>query len=122
MAPWSTGCSSERAPLRDWCLSGDVRAWDVLRSIATGLAAAGDPVGAARILGALGDRRAVFSTAGTVAATEARIVVALPDDVRRRHERAGERLGLGAVVAEAVERMDGSPGGRPRRATSPGAS
>jgi non-specific serine/threonine protein kinase len=48
----------------------------------------------------------VFSTAGTVAATETRIVAALPDDVRRRHERAGERLGLGAVVAEAVERVD----------------
>jgi non-specific serine/threonine protein kinase len=96
-----------RAPLRDWYLQGDPRVWDVLRSIATGLAAAGDAVGAARLMGAIGERGMTFTTAGPVDDTNARIDAAIAATDRQRHAREGRRLGLGAVVAEALERVDG---------------
>jgi predicted ATPase/DNA-binding CsgD family transcriptional regulator len=95
-----------RAPVRDWYLEGDVRVWDTVHSIAAGLAIGGDLVGAARMIGALGQRRVPFATAGRRRDVDARIASMLSPAERRRHEREGRALDVGSVVAEAVDRIE----------------
>jgi DNA-binding CsgD family transcriptional regulator len=108
-----------RAPLRDWYLEADPRVWDVLQSVADGLALAGDAVGAARLGGAIGAHRTAFATAVRPEETRARVDATLGSQARRRHERDGRAAGLGAIVAEAVERIEAAarrvdpPAGRP---------
>lgn len=76
-----------RTPARDWLLRGDARVWDVLYSIAAGLAVLGDAQTAAVLRRAIGDRHI-----GTVVS---------------RHERN--------VLEAAVDRCvgDGRPSGEP---------
>ncbi len=93
-----------RAPLQDWHLDGDPRVWDVLQSIATGLAHAGDAIGSAMLLGGIGGRSLPFAGANR------QLLLALLDSTlgtaaRQRHERDGRRLDLGALVADANARI-----------------
>jgi predicted ATPase/class 3 adenylate cyclase/DNA-binding CsgD family transcriptional regulator len=105
-----------RAPARDWLLRADTRVWSVLLSIATGLAAVDDLATATRLLGAIDDRRLPFTSprrSGGLEVTEVErrllgslIEAGLSAEDRARHLRAGRALDAGAVVAEALERIE----------------
>ena len=95
-----------RAPARDWLLRGDTRVWDVLHTIATGLAASGDVAAAARLAAAIGDRRLTFVSDAERIQLRSLIEAGLSDEDRARHERAGRELDAGAAVAEALQRIE----------------
>ena len=95
-----------RAPARDWLLRGDMRVWDVLHTVATGLAASGDVAGAARLVGAIGDRHLTFVPDRERQQLQSLLEAGLGDAERARHERAGRELDLGRAVAEALERIE----------------
>ena len=95
-----------RAPARDWLLRGDTRVWDVLHTVATGLAASGDVAGAARLVGAIGDRQLTFVPESEQQQLQSLLEANLGDVERARHERAGRELDLGRAVAEALERIE----------------
>ncbi len=83
-----------------------MRVWDVLHTVATGLAASGDVVGAARLVGAIGDRRLTFVPESEEQQLQSLLEASLGDEERARHERAGRELDLGRAVAEALERIE----------------
>jgi predicted ATPase/class 3 adenylate cyclase/DNA-binding CsgD family transcriptional regulator len=95
-----------RAPARDWLLRGDTRVWDVLHSIATGLAVSGDLAPAARLLAAIGGRRLTFVPEPERLQLRSLIEEGLSDEHRARHDRAGRELDAGAAVAEALQRIE----------------
>jgi predicted ATPase/class 3 adenylate cyclase/DNA-binding CsgD family transcriptional regulator len=95
-----------RAPARDWLLRGDTRVWDVLHSIATGLAVSGDVAAAARLLAAIGGRRLTFVPEPERLQLRSLIEKGLSDEDRARHDRAGRELDAGAAVAEALQRIE----------------
>ena len=83
-----------------------MRVWEVLHTVATGLAASGDVAGAARLVGAIGDRRLTFVPESERQQLQSLLEASLGDDERARHERAGRELDLGRAVAEALERIE----------------
>ena len=93
-----------RSPARDWLLRADRRVWDVLHSIATGLADAGDPVSAARLAGAIQGRD--LATPAERRRLRSLMEEALGQNDLTRHETAGHALDAGGAVAEALERID----------------
>jgi predicted ATPase/class 3 adenylate cyclase/DNA-binding CsgD family transcriptional regulator len=95
-----------RAPARDWLLRGDTRVWDVLHSIATGLAVGGDVAAAARLRAAIGGRRLTFVPEPERLQLRSLIEEGLGDQDRARLDRAGWELDAGAAVAEAIERIE----------------
>lgn len=94
-----------RAPARDWLLRGDSRVWDVLHSIATGLAVSGHLDAAARLRGAVGDRY-LSVVPGAERAQLTTLLEALSPHERRRHESDGALLDAGAAVTLAFERIE----------------
>ena len=107
-----------RAPAKDWLLRGDTRVWDVLHSIATGLAVCGDVAAAARLLAAIGDRRLTFVPETERRQLRSLIEAGLIDEDRARHDRAGRELDAGAAVAEALQRVEALAASDSRAATS----
>ena len=83
-----------RAPARDWLLRGDTRVWDVLHTVATGLAASGDVAGAARLVG--GDRRPTPHLRPRIGTTSA------PVTPRGRPQRRGSSHGTNAPAASST--------------------
>jgi predicted ATPase/class 3 adenylate cyclase/DNA-binding CsgD family transcriptional regulator len=105
-----------RAPARDWLLRGDTRVWDVLHSIATGLAVSDDVGAAARLLAAIGGRRLTFVPELERLQLRSLIEKGLSDEDRARHDRAGRELDAGAAVAEALQRIEALAGSDSTRA------
>lgn len=91
-----------RTAARDWLLRGDARVWDVLFSIATGLAMLGDIETAARLRHAIGARHI-----GTVVSQHERDLL---DDALSSYAAAdrapGPTLDAGAAVELAVHRIE----------------
>jgi DNA-binding CsgD family transcriptional regulator len=93
-----------REPLTDWMLRGDVRVWDVLHSIALGLARLGDLHAAAQLRGAVGDRHIDRS----LRTSDLDAILERELDSRQREQQlgAGRQLDLDALVALGLERID----------------
>jgi integrase/recombinase XerD len=95
-----------RSPARDWLLRADWRVWSVLHSMAIGFVALGDVETAARLAGAIGDRRLPFVSDRRQALLRSQLDASVDGVARARHETAGGALDAGAAVAEALERID----------------
>jgi predicted ATPase/class 3 adenylate cyclase/DNA-binding NarL/FixJ family response regulator len=95
-----------RSPARDWLLRGDSRVWSVLHSMAIGFVAVGDVETAARLAGAIGDRRLAFVSDRRRARLRSQLDESVDAAARARSETAGRALDAGAAVAEALERIE----------------
>ena len=113
-----------RAPARDWLLRGDTRVWDVLHSIATGLAVCGDVAAAARLLAAIGDRRLTLRPrTGTTSAPithrgRSHRRGSSPARPRRPRARRGRRRRRGTPARSRRSPHPTRPAPRPRTPTS----
>jgi hypothetical protein len=95
-----------RSPGRDWLLRADSRVWSVLHSMAIGFVALGDVETAARLAGAIGDRRVPFVSDRRRALLRSQLDASLDGAARARYETAGSALDAGTAVAEALERIE----------------
>jgi hypothetical protein len=91
-----------RTAAQDWLLRGDSRVWDVLHTVATGLAVAGEVTIAARIRAAIGERHLSFVARPEQQRLRSLVETGLGEDDRARQERAGRGLDAGAAVTEAL--------------------
>ena len=115
------GLALLRSPARDWLSRGDARVWTVLHEIAVGFAVLGDFDEAARLAGAIGDRRLPFLSRRRRAMLTALLDGCDDAAARARHEAAGRELDAGTAVAEALTRIEtlSTRSGRDRTARSP---
>jgi predicted ATPase/class 3 adenylate cyclase len=97
-----------RTAAQDWLMRGDSRVWDVVHTMATGLAATGDVATAVRLRASIGDRRLSFVPRSEKRHLGALIDAGLHDDARTRLERAGKELDAGAAVSEAIAAIEAS--------------
>lgn len=95
-----------RGPVRDWLLRADTRVWDVLHTIAVGLALSDRAPSAARLRGSIGDRHLSAVPASEQRWLEELLSSNLPEADRRREARRGEALDAGAAVAIALAEID----------------
>ena len=115
------GLALLRSPARDWLSRGDARVWTVLHEIAVGFAVLGDFEEAARLAGAIGDRRLPFLSRRRRAVLTALLDGCEDAAARERYEAAGRELDAGTAVAEALTRIEtlSARSGRDRTARWP---
>ena len=101
-----SGLLTLRTPAREWLFFGDQRVWDVLHTIATGLAAAGDAATAARLRGAVGAHRLNFVSDAERSMLQSLLDASVSADELARYERAGQQLDAGAAVDHALEAIE----------------
>jgi predicted ATPase/class 3 adenylate cyclase/DNA-binding CsgD family transcriptional regulator len=95
-----------RSPARDWLLRADARVWVVLHSMAMGFIAIGEVETAARLAGAIGERRLPFVNDRQRELLRSQLDESLDGAARARYETAGSTLDAGMAVAEALQRIE----------------